>query len=72
MNDSGREEWFSKIHRLAAVDSWNYRCYVVAQLLNTNGTPRGAVTRKYYQIYTRPNPNQANNFSTVVTFESSY
>jgi hypothetical protein len=72
LNDAGREEWFSKIHRLAAVDSWNYRCYVVAQLLNTNGTPRGAVTRKYYQIYTRPNPNQANNFSTVVTFESSY
>jgi hypothetical protein len=70
-NDSAAEEWFSKIHKLGAVDSWNYRCYVVAQLLNTNGTPKGSAARKYYQIYTRPNPGQQG-FSTVVTYESPY
>ena len=51
LNDEGVEEWFSKIYNLATVQSFNYRIYVVAQLLNTNGTPKGTVMRKYYQVY---------------------
>jgi len=56
LNDEGREEWFSRIHGLSGVDSLNFRCYVVAQLTDTNGNPRSAPQRKYYQIYTMPNP----------------
>ena len=56
LNDEGREEWFSRIYGLSGVDSLNFRCYVVAQLTDTNGRPRSAPQRKYYQIYTMPDP----------------
>jgi hypothetical protein len=58
INDEGREEWFSKIYNLICVQSYNYRIYVVAQLTDTNGNPKGAMMRKYYQIYLNYNGPQ--------------
>jgi len=58
INDQGREEWFSKIYNLTCVQSFNYRIYVVAQLTDTNGNPKGAIMRKYYNLYLNNNsPN---------------
>jgi hypothetical protein len=58
MNDQAREEWFSKIYHLTCVQSFNYRIYVVAQLTDTNGNPKGAKMRKYYDVYLNNNsPN---------------
>jgi hypothetical protein len=71
LNDAGREEWFSKIYGLSGVDSLNFRCYVIAQLTDVNGNPRGAPYRKYYQIYIVPYP-QTPAFSAVVVEEGSY
>jgi hypothetical protein len=70
-NDAAMEEWFSKIYGLSGVDSLNFRCYVIAQLTDANGNPRGAPYRKYYQIYTVPYP-QTPAFSAVVVEEGSY
>jgi len=77
LNDEGHEEWFSRIYGLSGVDSLNFRCYVVAQLTDANGNPRGAPHRKYYQIYTAPNPAALTNaalppFRPVVMEEGSY
>ena len=52
-NDQAAEEWFSKIYNLSTVQSWNYRTYVVAQLVNTNGLPTGPSMRKYSLMYIR-------------------
>ena len=52
-NDQAAEEWFSKIYDLSTVQSWNYRTYVVAQLVGTNGLPTGPSMRKYYLMYVR-------------------
>ena len=72
-NDSAIEEWFSKIYGLSGVDSLNFRCYVIAQLTDANGNPRGAPYRKYYQIYTVPYPQSTPPaFSAVVVEEGSY
>jgi hypothetical protein len=59
VNDVGREEWFSKIYNLTCVQSFNYRIYVVAQLTDTNGNPKGAMMRKYYQMYLNYNGPQS-------------
>ena len=84
INDEGREEWFSKIYNLTCVQSFNYRIYVVAQLTDTNGNPKGAMMRKYYQLHLRNNaPNGVTNnnpipdqftpsVSPVVTYEAFY
>jgi len=87
LNDEAREEWFSKIYALTAVQSFNYRIYVVAQLLNTNGLPKGAMMRKYYQVYLNNNTptsvdsttgqkinpdNQPPSVSPVVIYEATY
>jgi hypothetical protein len=85
MNDQGREEWFSKIYNLTCVQSFNYRIYVVAQLTDTNGNPKGAMMRKYYQMYlslNSPNPTnavsnaefdkQSSSVSPLPTYESFY
>jgi hypothetical protein len=87
INDQGREEWFSKIYNLTCVQSFNYRIYVVAQLTDTNGKPKGAMMRKYYQLHlrynqptanTNPPANSANrdldspSVSPVVTYEAFY
>jgi len=62
VNDQGREEWFSKIYNLTCVQSFNYRIYVVAQLTDTNGNPKGAIMRKYYDLYLNNNtPNASGN-----------
>jgi len=55
INDQGREEWFSKIYNLTCVQSFNYRIYVVAQLTDTNGNPKWATMRKYYDLYLNNN-----------------
>jgi hypothetical protein len=72
LNDAGREEWFSRIYGLSGVDSLNFRCYVLAQLTDANGNPRGAPYRKYYQIYTVPYPQTPAAFSAVVVEEGNY
>jgi len=84
INDQGREEWFSKIYNLTCVQSFNYRIYVVAQLTDTNGNPKGALMRKYYQLHLRNNspsgitnnnpiPDQFTpSVSPVVTYEAFY
>ena len=80
INDEGREEWFSKIYNLTCVQSFNYRIYVVAQLTDTNGNPKGSMMRKYYQLHLRnnqPNGNgtpdtQSPSVSPVVTYEAFY
>jgi hypothetical protein len=72
-NDQASEEWFSKIYGLSTVQSWNYRTYVVAQLVNTNGLPTGPSMRKYSLMYIRYNSA----FPTIsagpfTSFESPY
>ena len=78
INDQGFEEWFSKIYNLTCVQSFNYRIYVVAQLTDTNGNPKGAMMRKYYQVHLRNNSmngsgdTAAQSISPVVTYEALY
>jgi hypothetical protein len=84
INDEGREEWFSKIYNLTCVQSFNYRIYVLAQLTDTNGNPKGAMMRKYYQLHLRHNQPQPSgtepsnrdkdtpSVSPVVTYEAFY
>jgi len=80
INDQGREEWFSKIYNLTCVQSFNYRIYVVAQLTDTNGNPKGAAMRKYYDLYLNNNtPNAGANpdlntpsISPVILSETAY
>jgi hypothetical protein len=72
-NDRASEEWFSKIYNLSTVQSWNYRTYVVAQLVNSNGLPTGATMRKYSLMYVR----YSGSFPTIsagpfISFESPY
>jgi hypothetical protein len=80
INDEGREEWFSKIYNLTCVQSFNYRIYVVAQLTDTNGNPKGAAMRKYYDLYLNNNtPNAGANtdlntpsISPIILSETAY
>jgi hypothetical protein len=72
-NDQASEEWFTKIYNLSTVQSWNYRTYVVAQLVNTNGLPTGPSMQKYYLMYVR----YTGTFPSIaagpyVSFESQY
>ena len=73
-NDQAAEEWFSKIYNLSTVQSFHFRTYVVAQLVNTNGLPTGPAMRKYYYMYIRYNAPYANgiNAGPFVSFESPY
>ena len=72
-NDQASEEWFSKIYNLSTVQSWNYRTYVVAQLVNTNGLPTGPSMRKYSLIYVRyGGVFPAISAGPYVSFESPY
>jgi hypothetical protein len=81
INDQGREEWFSKIYNLTCVQSFNYRIYVVAQLTDTNGNPKGAIMRKYYNLYLNNNsPNESGgnpdlstpSISPIILSETAY
>jgi hypothetical protein len=72
-NDLAAEEWFSKLYNLSTVQSWNYRTYVVAQLVGTNGLPTGPSMRKYSLMYVR----YSGSFPTIsagpfISFESPY
>jgi hypothetical protein len=73
-NDQAAEEWFSKIYNLSTVQSWNYRTYVVAQLVNTNGLPTGPTMRKYSLMYIRYNSPFSDGISAgpFISFESPY
>ena len=77
INDQGFEEWFAKIYALTTVQSFNYRIYVVAQLTDTNGLPKGAPLKKYYQLHLRNNnPNASSpdtpSVSQNFTYEAFY
>jgi len=76
-NDQAAEEWFSKIYRLATPQSRNYRCYVLAQLVDEKGIPTGPAVRKYYNIFARNNftsPNEPGgpSASSYSVYESEY
>jgi len=73
-NDQVAEEWFSKLYNLSTVQSWNFRTYVVAQLVNTNGLPTGASMRKYSLMYIRYNGAFSSGISAgpFTSFESPY
>jgi hypothetical protein len=75
-NDQAAEEWFSKIYNLSSVQSWNFRCYTVAQLVDTNGLPTGPSMRKYSLMYIRYNATftqgKAVQSGPITTFESPY
>ena len=79
INDQGVEEWFAKIYALTTVQSFNYRIYVVAQLTDTNGLPKGAPLKKYYQLHLRNNTptgtggdSASPSVSQVFTYEAFY
>ena len=73
INDQGFEEWFAKIYALTTVQSFNYRIYVVAQLTDTNGLPKGAPLKKYYQLHLRNNnPNASSPDSPSVSQNFTY
>ena len=75
-NDQAAEEWFSKIYNLSSVQSWNFRCYTVAQLVDSNGLPTGPTMRKYSLIYIRYNDPFTEGGDAesgpITTFESLY
>jgi hypothetical protein len=67
-NDEVMEEWFSKIYNLTKVGTYNYRVYVVAQILTPAGQPKGPVMRRFYEVHNRRNneASYANNSCTIV------
>ena len=74
-NDEVMEEWFSKIYNLTKVGTQNYRVYVVAQILNPAGQPKGPVMRRFYEIHNRRNNEEeyaSNNCTSVITRRAEY
>ena len=73
-NDQAAEEWFTKLYNLSTAQSWNFRTYVVAQLVNTNGLPIGPSMRKYSLMYIRYNGPFSSGISAgpYTSFESPY
>jgi len=71
-NDQAAEEWFSKIYQLSTVQSFNYRVYVVAQLVGTNLMPKGAMARKYYHLYLRNNSPTNISAGPYMNYQSAY
>jgi hypothetical protein len=76
-NDQAAEEWFSKIYGLSTTQSRNFRCYVIAQLVNSNKVPIGPVVRKYYDIMSRQNSTNSTDVpaasaSTFNLYEAPY
>jgi len=70
-NDQANEEWFSKIYALSSCQSYNFRVYVMAQLVATNAKgeiiPLGAPAKKYFHLFaqngssvTRPDTSPRN------------
>lgn len=50
-SDRAAEEWFAKIFGLSSTTSFNFRVYVVAQLLDAKGQPTSSFERRLYHIY---------------------
>jgi hypothetical protein len=71
-NDQAAEEWFSKIYQLSTVQSFNYRAYVVAQLVGTNLMPKGSMARKYYHLYLRNNSTTNISAGPFMNYQSAY
>lgn len=77
-SDGGAEEWFANIYGLSTTYSRNFRCYVVAQLCDSNKIGKGPVIRKYYHIYTRQSADansdtlQNCSASTYNVYEAKY
>ena len=71
-NDQAAEEWFSKVYQLSTVQSFNYRVYVVAQLVGTNLMPKGAMARKYYHLYLRNNSTTNISAGPFMNYQSAY
>lgn len=71
-SDQAAEEWFSKIYQLSTVQSFNFRVYVVAQLVDTNLMPKGAMARKYYQFYLRNNSTTNVSAGPLMHYQSPY
>jgi len=87
-NDRASEEWFSKIWALSSCQSYNFRVYVVAQMVDSNKMPTGPVMKKYYHLYARNgssvSPNGGTNYNSagitnwtptvgvIKTYESPY
>lgn len=71
-NDEVMEEWFSKIINLTKVESYNYRVYVVAQMLTPAGAPKGPLMRRFYEVHNRRNNDNPPTCSLVVTRKAEY
>lgn len=50
-SDRAAEEWFAKMFGLSSTTSFNFRVYVVAQLLDSKGQPTSSFERRLYHIY---------------------
>lgn len=71
-DDSAAEEWFGKIYGLSKVGSRNWRVYCVAQLLNTNGTAKGGIVRRYFDLVARQNNNANPTISGFISGQAPY
>ena len=75
-NDGAAEEWFGSLYGLTTTYSRNFRCYVIAQLVDSNKVGKGPVMRKYYNIITRNNTDASTDTvpssSTFNTYEARY
>jgi len=66
-NDEVMEEWFSKIYNLTKVGTYNYRVYVVAQILTPAGQPKGPMMRRFYEVHNRRNNEASPSSCSIVT-----
>ena len=71
-DDEMMEEWFSKIYGLTKVGSFNYRIYVVAEMLTPAGVPKGPKMRRFYEVHNRRNNEDPPTCSLVVTRRAEY
>ena len=71
-NDAAAEEWFGKIYGLSKASSRNWRVYCVAQLLNTNGQPKGGIVRRYFELTARQNNNANPTISGFISGQAPY
>jgi len=67
-SDLAAEEWFSKIFGLSSTTSFNFRVYVVAQLLNAQGQPSSSLERRMFQIYCNYNSGGTNSTKQIGEF----
>ena len=70
-NDVAAEEWFSKLYALTTTGSRNFRCYVIAQIVDRNKKGVGPVSKKYYHILVRNNTDAQTDTPTSIS-DSTY